>query len=92
MELFHAYFEGDLTPIVNAPFTSFTRILGANPGKTAADVETQLKAMTALPNVKGSYGGVWGKVVEKEEHVILYGWDDPKVRARHMTAWCCTHC
>ena len=30
--------------------------------------------------MEGSYGGVWGKAMEKDDHVLLFGWDDPKVR------------
>ena len=81
-ELFHVYFEPEdrLEAILNSTFVSYAHSTSLKEGKTITDVEAQLKALSELPLAEGCHGGNWGKAVEKDEHVTLYGWDHPKVR------------
>lgn len=81
--MFHVYFapEDKLAAVLNTTYISYAHMMSLKPGKTAGDIEAQLKAMSELPPGEGSPGGVWGNAVEKDERVMIYGWDDPKVRA-----------
>ncbi|EKM52654.1 uncharacterized protein PHACADRAFT_261228 [Phanerochaete carnosa HHB-10118-sp] len=79
INLFHVYFDGDLATVLNAPFTSFTHIISAKPGKTNDDLQATVKTLASLPQVTGCHGGSFAKAVEKDEYVMLYGWDDPKI-------------
>lgn len=81
LELFHIHANAELASVINAPFTSFAHITALKPGVSASEVEVQLDALTKLKNETGKHGGVWGKVVEKDGQLALYGWDDPKVRS-----------
>lgn len=82
LDLFHVYFDGDLTPVLRAPYASVTHIMSLKPDTTPNDMERAILNMVGLPGVqsaKGAHGAVWGKAVEKDEYVIISGWDDPKV-------------
>ena len=81
--MFHAYFTQDnkqLATVLNAPYTSYSYVLSLKPGKDATPAETVFKALTEVTGVEGCYGGILGKVVERNEQILLFGWDDPKVR------------
>lgn len=81
LEMFHVHFEPDahLAPVLDAPFTSYLHVQSRKPGKTAAEVEAPLNALIALPVLPGGHGGASGKGVEKDEHVLLFGWDSPQI-------------
>ena len=80
-DMFHVYFEPDrsLAAILNAPYTSYSHTLTRKSGKTADELDGLLSALSSLTGVEGSSGGAWGRAIEKDEHILLYGWDDPKV-------------
>ena len=86
-DMFHVYFEPDknLAAILNAPYTSYSHVLTRKPGKSAAELDGLLTTLSELTDVKGSSGGAWGRASEKDEHLLLYGWDDPKVM--RLSAW-----
>lgn len=87
MNLFHVYFDIDLVPVLNAPFTSFGHVVALKPGKTAEDLQAALKALASPIQIEGCYGGSYAKAVEKDEWVILHGWDDPKVSLFASISW-----
>jgi hypothetical protein len=81
INMFHVHFqpESNLAPLLNAPFTSFAHLSTLKPGKTINELQDAVKSLVDLPKVEHSYGGAWGKAIEKDDVVLLYGWDDPKV-------------
>lgn len=91
-EVFHVHFEPEenLAALLNAPTTSFTRIIERKPGKTAEDLEGTLKAIARLllpsDNLKSTYGGAWGKLVERDEHVLMAGWGSKDVSRRRTSS------
>ena len=80
IDLFHVNLDGELAASLNATWTSYAHVAAYKPGKTPADLQPFLQQIIEVPKVEGSYGGVWGKAIEKDDHLLLYGWDDPKVR------------
>ena len=80
--MFHVHFlpAARLGAVLNAPTTSYLKIEGLQAGKSAADVDGALAGLLALRVEDGNYGGVAGRAVEKDERVMLFGWDDPEVR------------
>ena len=86
----HVYFEpeGNISALLNAPTTSFVHIITRKPGKTAKELEEALKAVTTLPLGKGMHGGAWGKTVERDEHLMMFGWDNKDVSSFYFVGRC----
>ena len=86
LEMTHVYFEPNahLAPLLNAPYTSYLQSQTRKEGRTAAELELHLTALTALPLLPGGHGGASGRAVEKDEHVLLFGWDTPEVRRERL--------
>ncbi|KIP02539.1 hypothetical protein PHLGIDRAFT_130689 [Phlebiopsis gigantea 11061_1 CR5-6] len=80
-DMFHVHFTPDstqLASVLNAPYTSYSYVLSLKPGKDAARAEVAFKGLAGVTGVNGCYGGIMGKVVERNEQILLFGWDDPK--------------
>ena len=81
INMFHVNFEPDanLAVLLNATYTSFAHVSAYKPGHSPAELHAVFKGIVEVPNVPGCLGGAFGKALEKDDYVLLYGWDDPKV-------------
>lgn len=81
VEMFHVYLEPkeSVAAVFDSPYTSYSHVLTRKPDKAAVELDALLGTLAGLTDVEGSSGGVWGRVLEKDEHILLYGWEDPKV-------------
>ncbi|GJE99343.1 hypothetical protein PsYK624_155970 [Phanerochaete sordida] len=75
--------DADLAPILHAPYVSFDHVLSTRPGKTSEDVLRAAEDIHwVIAPAEGCTGGVSGKAVDKDEWMVVYGWEDPKHHAQ----------
>lgn len=74
----HVHFEPDAetAAALNAPITSFTHMpsytsKGAN-GALFAELKKRYKS---IAQSSGCHGGAYGRLVERDEYAVLYGWE-----------------
>lgn len=82
MDLFHATLDAPLGPVLRAPCVSFVRVKGPAPGHALDELLRETAVVARATDVPGCTGGGWSKAFEKDEVVLLHGWEDPKVRCR----------
>lgn len=69
-----------LAAVLGAPYTSYAHTTTLKPGKTVEGLQKVLQAVVDTPVDEGGVGGLFGKAMENDGHIVLFGWDDPEVR------------
>ena len=69
-----------LAAVLSAPYTSYAHIAKLKEGRTAEELQEVLRAVVDTPVDEGGVGGLFGKAMENDGHIVLFGWNDPKVR------------
>lgn len=80
MQVSHITLDAPLAPALRAPYVSYVHIKSAAPGHTRAELERETANVAKADGIAGCTGGGWAKMYERDEYVLLHGWEDPKVR------------
>lgn len=84
LNMFHVPLNASPAPALNAPVTSLVHITKLGAGRAfARDVQPHL-AQIAGARVHGAHGGAFGKLVERDEYVMLTGWDSVEVHLKAL--------
>ncbi|GJE92856.1 hypothetical protein PsYK624_090140 [Phanerochaete sordida] len=81
MHVAHVTLDAPLAPVLRAPCVSYVHVKSAAPGRTRAELERATAVVAEVEGVPGCTGGGWAKMYEREEYVLLHGWEDPKYHA-----------
>jgi hypothetical protein len=77
--MFHVPLNASPAHALNAPVTSFVHIYQTASGKGFEHLKPVLQDITTLKDVQGAHGGAYGKLVERDEVVMVTGWDSVQV-------------
>lgn len=81
--LFHVNFgpsDEAVAAALGAPVTSVSHVTSLKPGATNEAMIAELGKLHTTGKGFGAHGGGTGKLVERDEYVLLYGWNRVEVR------------
>ncbi|GJE89055.1 hypothetical protein PsYK624_051450 [Phanerochaete sordida] len=85
LNMFHVPLSASPASALNAPVTSFVHIYKLGAGRSFKDVQPNLDQITTgVRHVQGAHGGAYGKLVERDEYVMLTGWDSVEIHLKAL--------
>lgn len=82
LNMFHVPLNASPASALNAPVTSLVHVYKLRAGRQPDALSPAMHAITTVRGVPGAHGGAFGKLVERDEVVMVTGWDGVDVSAR----------
>ncbi|GJE99341.1 hypothetical protein PsYK624_155950 [Phanerochaete sordida] len=78
LDMFHVHLDCDLAGVLNARVVSYGNIRKLKPGVDPAEFLKLFQILTDRETPEGCRVGGYARAVERDEFLLLYGWDDIK--------------
>ena len=80
LNMFHVPLNASPAPALNAPLTAFVHMYKTG-SASFNEIKPAFEQIAGVRGVPGAHGGAFGKLHERDEYVLVTGWDSQEVRS-----------